>query len=90
MSVIIKGQFPKYSQYLLLLDFCFRFSSVIKICKICPYFLFHMKENKWIIKKWPSPNSPVIFFCSVLNEQSFFCNSSVFLSYLFNSDVLFI
>lgn len=38
MSVIIKGQFPKYSQYLLLLDFCFRFSSVIKICKICPYF----------------------------------------------------
>lgn len=48
MSVIIKGQFPKYSQYLLLLDFCFRFSSVIKICKICPHFFFfsHMKENK--------------------------------------------
>jgi len=45
VSVIIKGQFPKYSQYLLLLEFCFRFSSVIKICKNGPYF-FHMKENK--------------------------------------------
>lgn len=45
MSVIIKGQFPKYSQYLLLLDFCFRFSSVIKYAKFVPIF-FHMKKNK--------------------------------------------
>lgn len=50
--------------------------------------LFFSYEGKQIINL--SLNNPVIFFCFVLNEQSFFCNSSVFLSYLFNSDFLFI
>lgn len=40
MTIIVKGEFPEYSQYLLLLDFCFRFSSVIKLYKLSPYFFF--------------------------------------------------
>lgn len=46
MLVIIKRQFPKYSQYLLLMDFALDLAVLSKYAKIVLIFFFHMKENK--------------------------------------------
>lgn len=76
MSVTVKRQFPKYSQYLPLLDFCFRFSSVIKnMQNLSQFFSYEGNQmNYWDVTL--SKKALWSFFCSVLNEESFFCNSS--------------